>query len=206
MFKKGLCALLMLGLGGCTSPNAVVQPVRFGESTGIVSGANLRLVTERSRGVGYPKVVCTEPSPDYAVAFNNTRKVTVTVPTEAGDRKLDADRSTTEALTQGAGRAEAVLALRDGLYTACQSYANGVLGQDAYAIILSQYGSLLVALVGKDAALGKAPAASTQSAFAALVVACISSHDRSRTVSGQNLLLNPAFCSRVLQRALARSG
>ena len=29
-----------------------------------------------------------------------------------------------------------VVALRDGLYAACQAYANGVLGQDAYSLIL----------------------------------------------------------------------
>ncbi|RWX79111.1 hypothetical protein EPK99_11130 [Neorhizobium lilium] len=206
MFKHLLTALLALGLAGCTSPNADVKSVQFGQSVGIVSGANLRLVTERSRGVGYPKVVCTEPSPDYAAAFNNTRKVTVVAPSDAGERKFEGDLSSAETLTAGAGREAAVLALRDGLYTACQSYANGVIGQDAYAIILSQYGNLLVALVGKSGAADKTPAKPGEGAFAALVVACISSHDQSRSRYGQNAMLNPVFCSRVLQRALARAG
>jgi hypothetical protein len=129
----------------------------------------------------------------------------VTAPTQLGERKIEGDGSSSETLVEGAGRAEAVLALRDGLYTACQAYANGVLGQDAYAIILSQYGSLLVALVGKDAAAGKAPPAAGQSAMAALVVACISTHDASRTVYGRNDMLNPIFCAQVLRRALERS-
>ncbi len=206
MLKRSLSVLLVLAVAGCTSPNVDVKPVQFGESTGIVSGGTLRLVTERPRGVGFPRVVCTEPSPDYAASFNNTRKVTVRVPSKLGTSKAEGDISSTETLVEGSGRAEAILALRDGLYTACQSYANGVLGQDAYAIILSQYGSLLVTLIGKGDANAKASSPPPgQSTMAALVVACISSHDGSRSVSGRNIMLNPAFCSRVLNRALDRA-
>jgi hypothetical protein len=46
------------------------------------------------------------------------------------------------------GRTAGVLALRDGLYYACQAYANGMIGKAAYALILSQYGKLLTNLVG----------------------------------------------------------
>jgi hypothetical protein len=209
MFKGILSVLLVLAAVGCTSPNVDVKPVQFGESTGIVSGGTLRLVTERPRGVGFPKVVCTEPSPDYATAFNNTRKVTIAVPSKtAVDRKADVDFSTSEIVGEGSGRAEAILALRDGLYTACQSYANGVLGQDSYAIILSQYGGLLTTLIAKSSDAGKpattAPAPSPgQSTLAALVVACISSHDKSRSMYDRNIMLDQPFCSRVLNRALA---
>jgi hypothetical protein len=51
---------------------------------------------------------------------------------------------------QLAGRTAGVLALRDGLYATCQAYANGALGQSAYALGLSQYGNLLVALTAHD--------------------------------------------------------
>ena len=198
-----MCVAVVSGLVGC-SPNMDVKPVQFGESQGIVSGANLRLVTERSRGAGYPRVVCTEPSPDYAVAFDRTRQLTIAPPAQSGASRVEVNASTVEDITTGTGREAAVLALRDGLYTACQSYANGVIGQDAYAIILSQYGNLLVALVGKDGAAGRAPPTPAQTAFSALVVACISSHDQSRSHYGDNVLLNPLFCSRVLHRAASR--
>jgi hypothetical protein len=204
MFKKVMHVWVALMLTACTSPNATVVPVQFGESKGVVSGSNLRLVTERSRAYGYPKVVCTEPSPDYATAFNQNRNLTIVAPSEAGERKVEGDFSSTELLTAGSGREAGVLALRDGLYTACQSYANGVIGQDAYAIILSQYGNLLVALVGKDSAAGRAAPTPAQTAFSALIVACISSQDRSRSIYGQNPLLSPAFCASVLNRALHR--
>jgi hypothetical protein len=52
--------------------------------------------------------------------------------------------------------------LRDGLYATCQAYANGALGQSAYALGLSQYGNLLVALTAHDP--GFQPAATSVSA------------------------------------------
>ena len=63
------------------------------------------------------------------------------------------------------GRTAGVVALRDGLYAACQAYANGVLGQDAYSVILSQYGTLLVRLVSASSASdpGGPPAAPSRS-------------------------------------------
>jgi hypothetical protein len=66
--------------------------------------------------------------------------------------------STTEAVTAQLGRTAGVVALRDGLYSACQAYANRIIGKDAYALILSQYGNLLVALAGSG---GGNPAAAS---------------------------------------------
>jgi hypothetical protein len=57
------------------------------------------------------------------------------------------------------GRTAGVVAL--GLYSACQAYANQLIGKDAYALILSQYGNLLVALAagggGAAASAGSTP-------------------------------------------------
>lgn len=184
-----------------------VKNVRFGDSTGIVSGGNLRLVTERERKP-YPKVVCTEPSPDYAVAFDRNRTLKITPP-EGSGRKVELDAGSSEFVLKGDGRSEGVMALRDGLYTACQSYANGVIGQDAYAIILSQYGNLLVALVGNDEAAKGIQVSGPQAALSAMTVACISGYDRTRSVNHSNDLLTQPFCARLLKdvanRALSQS-
>lgn len=204
MRTQVLAALMaVLPLTSC-SPNAGAGKIAFGETTGLSTTGNLRIITERQR-YGMPPVVCTEPSPDYAVAFNFTRKAKLDLPSPAGTRTVDGELSSTETIDEGEGRAAAVLALRDGLYNACQSYANGVIGHDAYAMILSQYGALLVALVGSDTVKG-APVASaigTQNAtLSALTVACVSSYDRSRGEQ-TNALLTPAFCHSVFQRAMA---
>jgi hypothetical protein len=203
MFKHWIWIIPALALAGCNSANSRVSPVSFGSSTGIVTSGNLRLVTERQKA-GYPPIVCTEPSPDYLVAFGSTQKLTASVPTQLGTRSLAADLATTEEVAKGEGRTAAVLALRDGLYVACQSYANGVIGQDAYSIILSQYGNLLVALVGNDQAAANVQVSGPQAAISAMTVACISGYDRSRDDSQGNVLLTQAFCRDLLNRVMMR--
>jgi hypothetical protein len=72
------------------------------------------------------------------------------------------------------GRTAGVVALRDGLYKACEAYANGVIGKDAYALVLSQYGNLLVALAGGTSGgsnAGGAPSAPATAVPAGIAVA-----------------------------------
>jgi hypothetical protein len=143
-------SMALTDCGNFANPNAWPQKFNFGDSKTLALGPDIRLVTERERDVpGQPPqmVMCTEPSPDVAIAFGTTLAATANFsqtgePTVAGT--LNA--GSTEAATALAGRTAGVLALRDGLYAACQAYTNGVLGQDAYALVLSQYGNLLVAL------------------------------------------------------------
>ncbi|MFL1876026.1 hypothetical protein ACIKT0_12700, partial [Hansschlegelia beijingensis] len=123
------------------------------------------------------------------------------------------DGSTTEEVSKGDGRAAAVLALRDGLYAACQSYANGIIGHDAYAVILSQYGHLRVALVGggradpaKAGAVTVATVDARKSTLSTLLVACVSGHDRTRIGSwGPNPILTTTFCRNVMAAALGQA-
>lgn len=220
-------AFAALSLVGCGSANDRVAKVNFGTVDGLATTGALRIVTERKRP-GYPNVVCTEPSPDYAVAFNRSTKANLTLtaagapapaaaPGANGDADVTLDRK--EVIAAGDGRSAAVLALRDGLYAACQSYANGVIGQDAYAMILSQYGHLLVALVGG----GRADAAKTpadtavlakavtldgrRTALSTLIVACLSGNDATRLGGNArpNPLLSKGFCQRVMVAALEQA-
>ncbi|WP_342149855.1 hypothetical protein [Methylorubrum sp. SB2] len=192
-------------VSACDTPSAKVTQLQFGTSTTLATTGNLRLVTERPRpgpGGSLLPIVCTEPSPDYAVEFGRTGKAEADVSIEKkGTGKLSGDFTQTEKVTQLAGRSSAVLALRDGLYAACQAYANGVIGHDAYSMILSQYGTLLVALVAKpDGALDAT--AQKRATFSAMMVACISQHDQSRIPLTDNQLLTPTFCRQVLTRGL----
>ncbi|MBX9651134.1 MAG: hypothetical protein K2X57_29195 [Xanthobacteraceae bacterium] len=211
---------MSLALSGCGSLNFGTKPVAFGSVDGIATTGGIRLITERSRtdidGNRVP-IVCTEPSPDYAVGI--TKKATVsgegTIPTVVAGAaaseilKANVDTSSEEKIEKLEGRKAGVLALRDGLYAACQSYANGIIGQDAYAIILSQYGALLVALTADAPSNGAraAAAGAKEAALATLIVACINRSDPSRGppyTLGRHTgpVLSPAFCNQVLQRAL----
>lgn len=188
---------------GCSSPNMTVSQQQFGDAAVMVAPGNLRLVTQRNRD-GFPPVVCTEPSPDYAVAFGSKGSLTVKATPPAGTA-VDANGSfeRSETTASGAGREAAVLALRDGLYAACQAYTNGVIGHDAYSLVLSQYGTLLAAIVHapKDGASGTY----ANDGLAALMTACVSAHDSTRLPASRNALLDLGFCRRVLARVGGRA-
>ena len=195
-------------LQACDSPSAHIDRLSFGETDVLSTTGNLRLVTQRPRVVDgvLTKVTCTEPSPDYAIAFGSKNSVNAKVNvTGAGEGEGAGTFERSEQVTALDGRNAGVLALRDGLYTACQAYVNGVIGHDAYALILSQYSTLLVALAGAPAsvtvsvpadatgkgaataaAIAKAVATASGTAVkgndsvAALLVTCLSNYDPTR--------------------------
>ncbi|WP_349963117.1 hypothetical protein [Rhizobium sp. ZPR3] len=156
---------LLVILAGCNAASNRVSSLQFGETHVLATTGNLRLVTDRKRlqpnGL-VQNTICTEPSPDYAIAFGSNAALSGSGTGADGvKRDFSASYASTEQATALAGRTAGVLALRDGLYAACQSYANGVIGHDAYAMILSQYGDLLVALAGNSSADGGGATAQT---------------------------------------------
>jgi hypothetical protein len=213
-----LVCIVTVFLGGCavfSDPNAWPQSFKFGGDPILAMGPDLRTVSERQRpmrGDGFLPTVCTEPSPDVAIAFGHSlsAQASVSEPNKfSGSGQLSA--STTEQATALAGRTAGVLALRDGLFAACQAYTNGVLGQDAYAMVLSQYGNLLVALAGPSSGAGAeqayTPYTPQDVALATLLVGCISEYDPTRLgalgVNGRpipNPMLSRAFCRSLLTK------
>lgn len=207
--RMAVAISLLFALSACDSPSLRINELQFGSSKTLATTGNLRLVTERLRTVSenYPALptVCTEPSPDYAIAFGQKAdgNVKVTLPEGSGEGGLKLE--TSEQATALAGRTAGVLALRDGLFAACQAYANGTIGHNAYAIILSQYGTLLVALTSPNsdvAAAGRGDPG-RRATLAALLVSCLTEYDRTRLASQQNPLLDPQFCKTVLRSSLA---
>jgi hypothetical protein len=214
--------MVCLALAGCDSPNFRTSQFQFGSSQTLAATGNLRFVSERHRGLvdGTSQVVvCSEPSPDYATAFSQDVDVAVKSTAAQAPGEATIGNNVTEKIEKLDGRSKGVLALRDGLYAACQAYTNGQIGKDAYSVILSQYGSLLVALMsetaptatvqggGAAANVGAIRAQRAASAFAAVLVACINGNDPTRSTGesrSHNPLLTPAYCRGVLSRAAQR--
>lgn len=181
----GVIAIFGCTAAGCADPNTKATHIGFGSSTdAITTGPAIRMVMERPRALEDGSVlptICTEPSPDAAVAFGRSLAASGSI-TETGGTSGSGNVSaaSTETATQLAGRTAGVLALRDGLYAACQSYVNGVLGHDAYALILSQYGNLLVALAGTQTSGTPVGYSAKESATLGMMVACLSEYDPTR--------------------------
>jgi hypothetical protein len=122
--------------------------------------------------LGRQEVLCEEPSPDWAIAFGTAFAGAASGGASGGPSgSVSGSATTTEVITALAGRTAGVVALRDGLYSACQAYANQLIGKDAYSLILSQYGNLLVALAsgGGGGATTAAPASATPPGVAVAV-------------------------------------
>jgi hypothetical protein len=119
----------------------------------VFTTADIRIVTERENPVTHQKVVCTEPSPDVAKAISTAFALSGQGSGGTGQPGASGSFSgaTAEAVTELAGRSTALLGLRDGLYRACEAYANGAIGSDMYALIISHYGQLMTTLfLGQD--------------------------------------------------------
>jgi hypothetical protein len=212
-----LSPLLGIMLAGCAIFHDQTQPIPLAGSLGtsqsssvaaavLLPAGNDHLLTIRPSPAGAP-VVCEEPSPDWASAFTNTLSASGNGSAPAGPTVgVNASGSSAETITALQGRTAGVVALRDGLYSACQAYANGMIGKDAYSLILSQYGNLLVALANGPPAGGTADATAgaqvmQEEAVQAMLVACIVNDDTTMGTPHHNALLNsacPAFMSGFL--------
>jgi hypothetical protein len=105
----------------------------------LLPGADYHLATVRKGGPNQDEdILCSEPSPDWAIAFGTALAGAASGGASGGPSgSVSGSASTTEAITAAAGRTAGVVALRDGLYSACQAYANQLIGKDAYSLILS---------------------------------------------------------------------
>jgi hypothetical protein len=131
------------------SPNQVTRLQAFGDSEVIITSANRRLVTERPSLNCKGKIFCTKRSPEIAVAFQKATALAASGGAPQGpSASASANISSSETTAQLAGRTGGVLALRDDLYYICQGHANGTFNKTDFAMALSQYGKLVVALVG----------------------------------------------------------
>lgn len=208
---SGLAVCLLLSLSACALfQRGPVQPVQLSTQGAVsafpIDGVNtatllpassyVLVTTRRNPIAGGPPVLCQEPSPDWAAAFGSSYKGGANGGAGGAAGGLTAEADATETDTALAGRTAGVVALRDGLYSACQAYANGVIGKDAYGLILSQYGNLLVALASAGGSTGTASDAAgnaavlQQQGVQAMLVACIAHNDETNGAPPDNPILD----------------
>ena len=181
IFALAAIAILTSGCTQLLGPGNQI-PTMTPLSTGatLLPASNYHLVTLRTppvAGATNNQIMCTEPSPDWASTLSTAEALSASGSAPGGtSASLAANASDTQAITAMLGRTAGVVALRDGLYSACQAYANGVIGRDSYALIISQYGDLLVQLAGGSTASpspssSPAPATTTPSSPTPIAVA-----------------------------------
>jgi hypothetical protein len=157
-------ATFLLGctcLSACAPTETIIQHDTIGATATLLTSADVRVITERQNPLDPTRnIICTEPSPDVAKALSASFKATGSGQGSAGAGVTGVGASagltsvSAEQLAQLTARVPAIQALRDGLYAACQAYGNGAIGDNAYSLIISRYGDILVTLILAEAAAG----------------------------------------------------
>ncbi len=154
-FVASLVSVLLLS--GCTlTPGAHVTLLP--ENQPLATDARLRVVTNSGIGqfsrpgaVDPLRVVCTEPSPDVAVAAANSFSAGLSI---LGQGSGSLSNSQVEALASLVERTASIQLLRDKMHQTCLAYANGAITGTTYTLIMSQLDDTIVTLLLGETAGG----------------------------------------------------
>ncbi|MBX9593262.1 MAG: hypothetical protein K2X46_02775 [Roseomonas sp.] len=157
--------VLCIGLAGCGDRNfGFVRTTTTEADVRVVMAAVPQQAPIHGRPVVPNQIFCAEPSPDVAKAVSSASQAAASAEVNATEPQtgtavaaagtIAAGRSRAEALAQLAERLATIQLLRDGLYRACEAFANGAVGPISYALMLSRYGDTMVTLLGSEMAAG----------------------------------------------------
>ena len=156
---------LALLLGGCGNGGSKIFETKdLGETRVIGTSAEIRLVISTpvtyDKGRIKPKrVICAEPSPDIvkavqsAFGFGASLGVNI-IGQGSGQGALSISDARAESAAQLGERLATIQLLRDGLYRACEAYANGAFSEVTYAVLLSRYDDTMISMLMGELAAG----------------------------------------------------
>lgn len=153
--KPAVLAALLL-VAACSDTQEIFRPFDI-DKTSVSADAKQRVILSATRGTNGDsrRIVCAEPSPDAtsAMAASFGGNLAASVPVSTGGQvvtpevQLAFQRAIAEQVAYVGVRNSTIQLLRDGLYRACEAYLNGAVGDFGYALILSNYGRLMVGLL-----------------------------------------------------------
>ncbi|SAL29611.1 hypothetical protein AWB70_01767 [Caballeronia cordobensis] len=157
-------AAATLALTACVDMPSISHQ-NVGEADTLATKADSRLVYARSRNAPAAPhdVICAEPSPEVAKAFSTAfgasaeaEAKAIPALSQAGDVRgaLAVSRARSEAIAQLGKRLGTIQLLRNGLFSACEAYANGAISPISYAFLLSRFGDVMVTLLAVEMVSG----------------------------------------------------
>lgn len=146
-------------LSGCGDywTSTVSRTTAITPGSSMVTTADLRVINRSTRfdgnGVGHV-VTCSEPSPDVAKILSAGATGSLSASAEAAgqdvanaDLALMASLARAEALAQLGQRLATIQLLRDGLFRACEAYANNAISATTYGIIVARYDDIMITML-----------------------------------------------------------
>jgi hypothetical protein len=149
--------VIALAAGGCSWP---LRRGQLGDANYVATGADVRLVTSvPDPGVtGHRQVTCAEPSPDIAKAVAEALSLAAKLHTQGeASGELNASRAYAEGVIRLTERMATIQLMRDSLYRACEAYANGVLSETSYAMLLNRYDDSMITMLTAELAARSFP-------------------------------------------------
>ncbi len=154
-----LTALAVVPLAGCENWSSVYRETSLDNGTTLITDAKQRVVVNTSdyrearEGTNH-RIICAEPSPDVAQAFQAALQAGAAVTN--GQTKVDANLAlaTASQIAQLGERLASIQLLRDKMYRACEAYANGATTQGGYISMLARVDKTMTAMLGMEMAAG----------------------------------------------------
>lgn len=164
--------IALIAIAGCTQEStAILKRVDLKNNEFFTTDARQRVITnseigERSTpGTVDPfRIVCTEPSPDVAIAVAHSFSTGLSVFSK-GSGAMSGSEVT--ALAQLVERTASIQLLRDKMYQTCLAYSNGAISGTTYSLVMTKLDDTIVSLLlGETAggAFGRSLAALTTEA------------------------------------------
>lgn len=108
-------------------------------------------------------IICAEPSPDVAKALSEALSASLSAAGGAApgvaagvspEAALQFSGGRAESLAQLTERIATIQLLRDGLYRACEAYANGAISKTTYSVLLSRFDDTMITMFMGELAAG----------------------------------------------------
>lgn len=155
-------SLLVASCSTIDNWNSKFRTSSIGDGKTIFTDAKQRMITSlpiepasRPGQVQPKRITCAEPSPDVVQAISETLSASLKVAVQnKGEGAVAFSRSAAASVAQLGERLATIQLLRDGMYRACEAYANGAVSSASYAVILSGYDDSMVTLVMGEWAVG----------------------------------------------------
>ncbi|KYO52923.1 hypothetical protein AUP44_04315 [Tistrella mobilis] len=146
-------------LSGCGDywTSTVSRTTEIAPGSSMVTTADLRVINRSMRlddyGISHV-VTCSEPSPDVAKILSAGATGSLSASAEAAgedvanaDLVLMASLVRAEALAQLGQRLATIQLLRDGLFRACEAYANRAISATTYGMIVARYDDIMITML-----------------------------------------------------------
>jgi hypothetical protein len=152
--RKLILIPFVVVLASCTGTGEIYKEYNA-STTSLSLDARQRVVFSVQRDGN--TIICAEPSPDMFTVIDAERSSSVEAKTSSSALKPASalgggsrNVAIKEAGIEVQNRSEVMQLLRDGMYRACEAYANGAIGKEEYKQIVSKQDDMLLTLIAVE--------------------------------------------------------